>query len=96
MVLGELACGSLKDRGVRLREWAALPRIAAVTDADALAFIEQHQLMSRGLGFIDVHLLAATARLPGASLWTRDRSLARAAEASGFGVERDSRKSPGI
>lgn len=79
MVLGELACGCMKDRSLRLRQLAALPRIAAVTDAEAMAFIEQYQLMNRGLGFVDIHLLSAAARFPGASLWTQDRSLARAA-----------------
>ena len=84
-VLGELACGSLKDRALRISQWRAMPRLASVTDAQAMAFIEWHRLMNRGLGFVDVHLLAAAAAaaaaVAGARLWTRDKRLAEAASA---------------
>jgi predicted nucleic acid-binding protein len=50
-----------------------------VNHEEVLAFIEGHHLMGRGLGYIDVHLLAS-AILTGVSLWTLDKKLARAAE----------------
>lgn len=39
--------------------------------------------MGRGLGFVDVHLLGAVLRQPGARLWTRDRRLRAVAEELG-------------
>lgn len=86
MVLGELACGSLKDRTLRLRQWTALPRIGSVSDAQTLSFIEQERLMNRGLGFIDAHLLAAVVQAPGSRLWTHDRRLGEVAEELGVGA----------
>jgi predicted nucleic acid-binding protein len=43
------------------------------TDEEALAFIESRELMGRGIGYVDVHLLAAVVLANGARLWTRDR-----------------------
>ncbi len=77
-VIGELACGSLKPRGQLLGLLRSLARLAAATDGEVLDFLERHRLMGRGLGYVDVHLLAATA-LHGAVLWTRDKRLKRAA-----------------
>src|SRR6202007_953320 len=73
MIAGELACGSLRDRAVLLRLWRNLPSAPAGTDEAALAFIEAKELAGKGIGFVDVHLLAAVAAQHGAKLWTRDR-----------------------
>ena len=48
------------------------------SDSEVLMMIEQQQLMGRGIGYIDAHLLAA-ARLSGCPLWTHDRRLAEIA-----------------
>ena len=51
-------------------------------------FIERHELYGRGIGYVDVHLLAA-ARLHGdATLWTRDRRLREAAEILGVAMSK--------
>jgi len=52
-----------------------LPQATIATHDEALAMIEQYKLMGRGVGFVDVHLLAS-ARLSKATLWTRDKRLA--------------------
>lgn len=44
-------------------------------EQEVLLFIERHGLMGRGIGYIDAHLLAATALTEGARLWTRDKRL---------------------
>jgi predicted nucleic acid-binding protein len=80
MVRGELACGSLRDRALLLRLWQNLPELSPVTDEAAMAFIEAKSLMGKGIGFIDVHLLASVATQQGAWLWTRDKRLAALAE----------------
>lgn len=78
-VLGELACGGLKNRREVLELLGDLPLALAVTDTEALAFIENHALMGRGIGYIDIHLLASTALADAAVLWTRDQRLAEMA-----------------
>jgi predicted nucleic acid-binding protein len=78
-VLGELACGTLARRTETLNHLRALPHVRAVGDDEAMRFVESSRLWGTGLGWIDVHLLAA-ARLAGVPLWSLDGALARAAE----------------
>jgi len=78
-VVGELACGTLKNRAVILSLLEALPMEAAVEHEEVLAFIESHNLMGKGLGYVDVHLLAS-AVLSRLLLWTLDRKLQQVAE----------------
>ena len=78
-VLGELACGNLENRGEVLKLLGDLPAAPTATDPEALNFIERRALMGRGIGYIDVHLLASVALSSDARLWTRDRRLAAAA-----------------
>lgn len=80
-VRGELACGNLKNRGEVLRLLGELPAAPLATDAEVLNFIERRALMGRGLGYIDVHLLASVALAGSARLWTRDKRLATVATA---------------
>ena len=75
-VIGELACGNLRNRDEVLALLGNLPLAPAATDAEVLAFIERRRLMGKGLGYIDVHLLASTALSRSARLWTHDRRLA--------------------
>ena len=75
MVVGELACGNLRNRKEVLALLNNLPEAPTTTHAEVLFFIEQHQLMGRGIGYIDTHLLAATALSEPARLWTRDKRL---------------------
>ena len=78
-VIGELALGGLRKRGGVLGLLRALPRLSAATDDEVLYFIEQRGLSGKGIGYVDVHLLAAVA-MHGASLWTRDKRLRDIAE----------------
>ena len=75
-VIGELACGNLKSREAVLSLLRALPVVPVADDDEALHFIEQHALMGRGIGYIDAHLLAATAIATPTRLWTHDKRLA--------------------
>lgn len=74
-VVGELACGNLKDRAAFLKLLSALPRAPVATDEEALAFIDGRRLMGRGIGYLDLHLLASVALAGVATLWTRDKRL---------------------
>lgn len=82
-VIGELACGNLKARQSLLSLLAALPRAPLAEHQEVLGFVEAKRLMGRGLGWIDVHLLAS-ARLAGTPLWSFDRRLASVAEELGL------------
>ena len=78
-VLGELACGNLANRSEVLELLGNLPAAPTATDPEAVDFIERRSLMGRGVGYIDVHLLASIALSGDGRLWTRDRRLAAAA-----------------
>ena len=78
-VLGELACGNLNNRGEVLRLLTDLPAAPTVTDLEALGFIERRALTGRGLGYIDIHLLASATLAGAGRLWTRDKRLAAVA-----------------
>jgi len=77
-VIGELACGNLKNRHEILSLLQALPMAPIIEFDEFLYFIDQNDLMGIGIGFVDVHLLASAqlARIP---LWTADRRLRLAA-----------------
>ena len=83
-VVGELACGNLRNRREVLALLRALPSAPVATDEEALEFIERRGLMGRGIGYVDIHLLAATALAGSDRLWTRDRRLAAVAEELGL------------
>lgn len=79
-VLGEMACGNLRNRKVVLELLADLPHAIVATEAEVLDFIEHHFLMGRGIGYVDAHLLASVSLSDSTRLWTRDRRLEAAAE----------------
>lgn len=85
-ILGELACGNLRNRHEVLELLARLPAAPMATDAEALSLIAMRALMGRGIGYVDVHLLASVALAGEAKLWTRDRRLAAAAAALAMSV----------
>lgn len=82
-VLGELACGSFKNRAVILSDLQELPSANPASTAEALQLIEDRRLWGRGLGWVDVHLLAS-ALLSDCGLWTLDKRLGRAAAELGL------------
>ena len=83
-VLGEIACGNLANRSEVLPLLGDLPLAPIAADAEALAFIENHALMGRGIGYVDVHLLASVVLAGDAKIWTRDRRLAFVANDMGL------------
>ena len=77
-IIGELACGNIKNRDEFLTLLRALPMAPTVDLDELLYFIENKRLMGLGIGFVDAHLLAS-AELSGAPLWTSDKKLKSAA-----------------
>ena len=78
-VIGELACGNLKNRAEVLSSIRDLPMISVAADTEVLFLIEQQQLMGRGIGYIDAHILTSTTLASSVHLWTRDKPLLAAA-----------------
>lgn len=79
-VIGELACGSLPDRAATLKLFSELPAVRVAETHEVLFFIEENGLMARGIGYVDMHLLAAAA-FNSLQLFTRDKRLHAMAEA---------------
>lgn len=78
-VIGELACGNLRKRDEVLKLLNDLPQAPVASQDEVLFFIAKNKLMGRGIGFIDAHLLAASALDDGTSVWTRDKQLQKIA-----------------
>jgi hypothetical protein len=79
MILGELACGNLQSRRQLLQLWSSLPQAVPATHDEVMELIEQHKLMGRGIGYVDIHLLASVMMTQNSQLWTRDKRLHKVA-----------------
>jgi len=77
-VIGELACGNLKNRAGILSLLQALPMAVQAEPLEVMRLIDDNHLFGKGLGYIDMHLLAS-AMLTKAPLWTLDQRLHEAA-----------------
>ncbi len=74
-IIGELACGNLKNRNEILSLLKNLPHVKMAENSEILKFIEEKQIMGLGIGLIDVHLLVSTL-LSNVLFWTYDKKLA--------------------
>ncbi len=77
-IIGELACGNIKNRKQILSLLRALPLSPLVEFDEYLYFIDEHKLHGVKIGFVDIHLLAS-AQLAQVKLWTDDKRLSSAA-----------------
>jgi predicted nucleic acid-binding protein len=78
-IIGELACGNLKNRNEIISLLQSLPSAPTIEFDEFIFFIDRNHLMGKGIGFVDVHLLAS-AQLTGIPLWTADKRLKSAAD----------------
>jgi len=86
LVYGELLIG---DRGGRRKLLAAYERIhqvAMVPHRDVVAFVRDRDLHGRGVGWIDVHLLAS-AIVGRLQLWTADPRFSAVADQLGVAYQ---------
>ena len=82
-VEGELASGSLQKRSEILRFLGKLPRMPMIAHAEVRSLLESMHLHGRGVGWIDLHLIAS-ALATSHRLWTYDRRLERVASQLGI------------
>lgn len=88
-VMGEIACGSLPNRHQVLSELRALPRAPVAPHDEVLGFLDRFALGGRGIGWVDVHLLASTLLAGRALLLTRDKRLRAVAAELGLSMRRN-------
>ena len=77
-VIGELTCGTVRNRDELLGLLRALPAVPVAEHEEVLDFIAERKLAGRGLGWIEMHLLAS-ALLANCKIWTLDKALGAAA-----------------
>lgn len=84
-VIGELACGNMKNRKEILALLAALPKAETASHEEALHLVTDRKLCGKGIGWIDVHLLAS-ALLSNCTFWTKDKALRKISLAFNIGA----------
>jgi predicted nucleic acid-binding protein len=82
-VIGELACGNLAKREDTLNGFMKLEHALIADESEVLHLLHTHRLWGTGLGWTDVHILAA-AFLTGWNLLTSDHAMAAAAAKLGI------------
>jgi hypothetical protein len=87
-VIGEIALGNLRQRELVLGMLSRLPAAVVATDAEVLRFIDRRALFGRGVGYVDVHLLASVRLTAGSQLWTFDKRLNDVAVQLGLAAHR--------
>lgn len=82
-VIGELACGTLHRQERVLTYLGRLDSAPLARDEEARRLVELRRLMGRGLGWVDIHLLASCL-IARVTLWSLDRRLIQVATALGI------------
>ncbi len=86
-VTGEVSLGSLSTRERMIAKFAALPQLPVQRYDRVALLIESASLWGKGIGYVDAHLLASVRMVPGAQLWTRDKSLFALSEQLGVSYQ---------
>ena len=82
-VAAEIALGSIARRQERLRDIDELLPMPLATIDEVRRLTEDRRLEGRGVGFVDVALIASCLLRAPSQLWTRDRRLEAAARDCG-------------
>jgi predicted nucleic acid-binding protein len=85
-IIGEVVLGHLRQRDLLVRRLNRLPKVSVARHHEVLRLIDSERLFGLGLGYVDVHLLAAARLASDIYLWTRDKRLAAAAEQLSLGA----------
>lgn len=84
-IVGELACGNLKNRTHILLLLQSLPMAIQAEHEEVMRFMENYSLIGKGLGYIDIHLLAS-ALLTKVPIWTLDKRLTEISSRMGLAL----------
>jgi predicted nucleic acid-binding protein len=86
LVYGELLIGDRAGRAKLLAAYGEMHRASTVPHSEVVAFVRNRALYGRGVGWIDVHLLAS-AIVGQLRLWTADSRLFAVAKELGVAYE---------
>jgi predicted nucleic acid-binding protein len=86
-VLGELVLGYVPRIAEMIEDLRTLPKAILADTDEILKFIAHRKLSGSGIGYVDVHLLAAAALAPETFIWTRDKRLHAAAQSLSLAAE---------
>jgi predicted nucleic acid-binding protein len=75
LIYGELLIGDPSGRGAMLSAYGRIHHAKAISHSEVVEFVRTRRLYGRGVGWIDVHLLAS-AIVGRMKLWTADQFLA--------------------
>jgi len=84
-VIGELACGFIRNRSEFLSLLSQLPEAIVANHSEVLNFVDNNRLFGTGIGWIDAHLIAS-ALLSKSKLTTLDKPLSKIASVLGLQV----------
>jgi predicted nucleic acid-binding protein len=87
LVYGELLIGDKGGRTRFLAEYVRVSQAPQVPHQEVVTFVRHRRLHGRGLGWVDVHLLAS-ALVGKLRLWTADSRLAEVAAELGVAYDR--------
>ena len=87
LVYGELLLGDRAGRAKLLGAYEQIRQASMVPHSEVVAFVRSRALSGRGVGWIDVHLLAS-AIVEGLPLWTADSRLFAVAKELGVAYEK--------
>jgi predicted nucleic acid-binding protein len=79
LIYGELLVGDHGGRKDLLTGYQIIQQAQTIPHGEVVLFVRERDLTGRGMGWIDVHLLAS-AIVGGMQLWTADQRLATVAE----------------
>jgi hypothetical protein len=82
-IVAELVLGNLPRRRKTIADLDLLPMVKTARMSEIRSMIESRSLFQRGIGFVDVHLIASTFITPHTVLWSRDKRLRQIASALG-------------
>lgn len=86
-IIGEIALGNLRRRDAVLADLRLLHQTAVANHEEIMDMVEREKLFGRGIGYVDVHLLAAARLSEDTRLWTFDKKLAAAAARLGIAYQ---------
>jgi hypothetical protein len=92
MIYGELLIGDVGGRQALLDAYEKIQHAAPVPHRDLVSFVRHRRLHGRGVGWIDIHLLAS-ALVAGMRFWTADPRLAALAREMGVSYDPPERPS---
>jgi predicted nucleic acid-binding protein len=86
LVYGELLMGDVGGRSKLLAVFEHIYHVPAIAHSEVVQFVRQRRLHGRGVGWVDVHLLAS-ALAAGTRLWTVDARFQLLAAEFGVGYD---------